>query len=65
MPGKERGASLRAYDKNTGEQVGEIRLPAPILGHPMTYSFNGKQYIVVGVSGGNYRGEFIALTLPQ
>ena len=65
MPGKERGASLRAYNKETGQEVGEIRLPAPIVGHPMTYSFNGKQYIVVGVSGGNYRGEFIALTLPQ
>ena len=32
--------------------------------HPMTYSLNGKQYIVVGVSGGNYRGEYISLALP-
>jgi quinoprotein glucose dehydrogenase len=64
-PGKERGASLRAYNKETGEEVGEVRLPAPVVGHPMTYLHNGKQYIVVGVSGGNYRGEFIALTLPQ
>jgi hypothetical protein len=31
----------------------------------MTYSLNGKQYIVVGVSGGNYRGEYISLALPQ
>jgi len=64
-PGRARGAMLRAYNKQTGEQVGEILLPAPIMGHPMTYSLNGKQYIVVGVSGGNYRGEFIALTLPD
>lgn len=64
-PGKERGASLRAYDKQTGEQVGEIRVPAPVVGHPMTYVLNGQQYIVLGVSGGNYRGEFIAFKLPQ
>jgi glucose dehydrogenase len=56
---------LRAYNKMTGEQVGEVLLPAPIVGHPMTYSLNGRQYIVVGVSGGNYRGEYISLALPQ
>ena len=64
-PGRARGAMLRAYNKDTGAQVGEVLLPAPIVGHPMTYSLNGKQYIVVGVSGGNYRGEFISLALPD
>jgi quinoprotein glucose dehydrogenase len=59
-----RGASLRAYDKNTGAQLGEVRVPAPILGMPMTYMLDGRQYIVVGVSGGNYTGEYIAFRLP-
>ncbi len=63
-PGRARGAMLRAYNKQTGEQVGEVLLPAPVVGHPMTYALNGKQYIVVGVSGGNYRGEYISLALP-
>ena len=31
----------------------------------MTYRINGRQYIVVGVSGGNYTGEYIAFALPQ
>ena len=62
---KGRGAMLRAYDKNTGAQVGEIYVPAPVVGHPMTYSIDGRQYIVVGVSGGNYTGEYIAFALPQ
>ncbi len=31
----------------------------------MTYMLNGRQYIVVGVSGGNYSGEHIAFALPQ
>jgi hypothetical protein len=30
----------------------------------MTYAVNGKQYIVVAVSGGPYSGEYIALRLP-
>lgn len=60
-----RGAMLRAYDKKTGQQVGEVLLPAPVVGHPMTYSANGRQYIIVGVSGGNYTGEYISLRLPQ
>jgi len=64
-PGRGRGAMLRAYNKQTGAQVGEVLLPAPIVGMPMTYSLNGKQYIVVGVSGGNYRGEYISLALPD
>jgi quinoprotein glucose dehydrogenase len=63
-PGRARGAMLRAYDKQTGEQVGEVLLPAPVVGMPMTYSINNRQYIVVGVSGGNYRGEYISLALP-
>ena len=59
-----RGAMLRAYDKKTGAQVGEVRMPAPISGSPMTYSINGRQYIVVAVSGGDYTGEYIAFALP-
>jgi quinoprotein glucose dehydrogenase len=30
----------------------------------MTYSVEGRQYIVVAVSGGNYSGEYIAFRLP-
>jgi len=30
----------------------------------MTYMFNGKQYLIVAVSGGNYSGELIAFKIP-
>jgi quinoprotein glucose dehydrogenase len=63
--GRARGAMLRAYDKRTGAQVGEVLMPAAISGSPMTYLLNGRQYIIVGVSGGNYTGEYIAYALPQ
>jgi quinoprotein glucose dehydrogenase len=65
LPTRPRGAMLRAYDKKSGAQVGEVLLPAPVSGSPMTYSMNGRQYIVVPVSGGPYSGEFIALRLPS
>jgi quinoprotein glucose dehydrogenase len=60
----QRGAMLRAYDKGTGKDAGEIFMPAPQTGSPITYSLNGRQYIVVPVSGGAYSGEFIAYRLP-
>jgi len=60
-----RGAMLRAYDKATGKEVGSVLMPAPQSGSPMTYMLNGKQYIVVAVSGGPYSGEYIAFTLPS
>jgi len=31
----------------------------------MTYMVDGKQYIVVAVSGGAYSGEYIAYALPE
>jgi quinoprotein glucose dehydrogenase len=63
-PGGVRGAMLRAYDKTTGREVGEVYMPAPQSGSPMTYMLNGRQYIVVAISGGNSSGELLAFRLP-
>jgi quinoprotein glucose dehydrogenase len=60
-----RGAMLRAYDKATGKEVGAVYLPAPQSGSPMTYLFNGRQYLIVAVSGGNYSGELLAFRVPR
>jgi len=60
-----RGAMLRAYDKATGKEVGAVFMPAPQSGSPMTYMIDGKQYIIVAVSGGAYSGEYIAYSLPS
>jgi quinoprotein glucose dehydrogenase len=60
----QRGALLRAYDKATGQDAGTVYMPAPQTGSPMTYALNGKQYLVVAISGGNYPGELLALKLP-
>jgi quinoprotein glucose dehydrogenase len=64
-PQHPRGAMLRAYDKATGKEVGAVLMPAPQSGSPMTYLADGKQYIVIAVSGGAYSGEYIAFNLPS
>ncbi|HEY2152087.1 MAG TPA: PQQ-binding-like beta-propeller repeat protein [Vicinamibacterales bacterium] len=64
-PQHPRGAMLRAYDKTNGKEMGAVWLPAPQSGSPMTYMVDGRQYIIVAVSGGNYSGEYIAFALPQ
>lgn len=60
----EEGAMLRAYDKATGEEVGAVYMPAGASGSPMTYMHNGRQYIVLAISGGGFAGELIAFRLP-
>jgi len=62
--GKPRGAYLRAYDQKTGNEVGAVWMPAPQSGSPMSYSYDGKQYIIVSVSGGNISGTYLAFALP-
>ena len=63
--GRPRGAMLRAYDKASGREVGALLMAAPESGSPMTYLANGKQYILVAISGGNFTGEYIAYALPN
>jgi quinoprotein glucose dehydrogenase len=58
----ERVALLRAYDKATGADVGTVEMPDKQTGSPMTYMINGRQYIVVAVSGVD-GGQLIAFAL--
>jgi quinoprotein glucose dehydrogenase len=64
-PSGARGSMLRAYDKASGKEVGAVYMPAPQSGSPMTYTLNGRQYIVIAISGGAYTGELLALRLPS
>lgn len=58
------GSKFRAYDKATGNVLWETELPAGTTGAPMTYLFEGKQYVVVAVGGREHPGELVALSLP-
>ena len=60
---------LRAYDVTTGRQLWEARLPAGGQATPMTYTADGKQYVVIVAGGhgsiGTKAGDYvIAYTLP-
>jgi len=63
-PSGQRGAMLRAFDKATGSEVGAVYMPAQQSGTPMTYEVDGKQYVIVAISGGSYSGELLAFRLP-
>ena len=63
-PSGQLGAMLRAYDKQTGAEVGEVYMPAGQTGSPMSYMHEGQQYIVLAVAGGQLPGEQIAYRLP-
>jgi quinoprotein glucose dehydrogenase len=61
----QKGAYLRAYDKATGKDAGAIPMPAPQTGGPMSYTLNGRQYVVVAIASGDYSAELRAYRLPN
>jgi quinoprotein glucose dehydrogenase len=60
---------LRAFDAATGKEIWSYELPAGGQATPMTYSVNGKQYLVIAAGGhgkfGTKQGDYVlAFTLP-
>ena len=57
---------LGAYDKETGEELWWMQLPARFHAAPITYLADGKQYIVFAVGGGVSAEpeQLMALSLP-
>lgn len=43
---------IRAFDKNTGEELWSHPLPAGGYATPITYELNGKQFVVIACGGG-------------
>lgn len=58
-------SALAAYDKRTGEVLGQVSLPGTIVGTPMTYSIDNIQYIAATVRVGRSPGSLVALRLPD
>jgi quinoprotein glucose dehydrogenase len=60
---------LRAFDTESGKELWKYELPAGGQATPMTYTLNGKQYVVIAAGGhgklGTKQGDYvIAFTLP-
>lgn len=58
------GPRLYAFDKVTGKQVGAVSIPSVNTAVPMTFLYQGKQYIVFA-SGTGGPSSLIALALPR
>jgi quinoprotein glucose dehydrogenase len=58
------GNKFRAFNKATGAILWEMELPAGVTGAPMTYLFEGKQYVVMATGSRDGGGELVALSLP-
>ena len=62
-------SQLRAFNKKTGEEIWQHRLPAAGMATPCTYEVNGKQYVVIAAGGGKtteQRGDsYVAFALPE
>jgi glucose dehydrogenase len=65
-PGRQAGAMLRAYDKQTGKEIGAVLMPNRVSGSPMTYlGSDGRQYINIAVYGqGAAAGTYVTYALP-
>jgi len=60
---------VRAFDSETGKELWKFELAAGGQATPMTYTLNGKQYVVIAAGGhgklGTKQGDYvIAFTLP-
>lgn len=67
--GATRDERFRAFDKETGEILWEVKLPYGGYATPSTYSVDGKQYVVVPATGGGKLGgktgdAYVAFRLP-
>ena len=54
---------IRAFDTNSGEVLWQAKLPAGGQATPMTYEFNGRQYVVIAAGGhgklGTKLGDYV------
>jgi quinoprotein glucose dehydrogenase len=57
--------TLDAYDKRSGKKIGSVKIPAAGQYGMMSYTHQGKQYVVVQVGGALVPGSLTALTLPD
>jgi quinoprotein glucose dehydrogenase len=60
---------IRAFDAESGKEIWKYELPAGGQATPMTYTLNGKQYVVIAAGGhgklGTKQGDYVmAFTLP-
>jgi quinoprotein glucose dehydrogenase len=63
-------AYLRAFDAKSGEELWQGRLPVPGVANPMTFLWNGEQYVLIAAGGHSEAGatigdSVVAFRLPR
>ncbi len=58
------GFYLRAFNKKNGVLVWEHKMEMPPFGTPMSYFYEGQQYIVVATGGAGQPAQLVAYRLP-
>jgi quinoprotein glucose dehydrogenase len=56
---------FRAYKKESGETAWEVELEAGTSGTPVSYMFEGRQYVVVAIGDSEHSPELVAFALPE
>jgi quinoprotein glucose dehydrogenase len=51
-----RDNKIRAFDKDTGQELWSAKLPWTGNAPPATYEVNGRQFVVIAATGGNHLG---------
>ena len=67
--GATKDGMFRAFNKNTGKLLWQVKLPAAAFATPSTYAVNGKQYVVIACGGGKLGTQsgdsYVAFALPD
>ncbi|MDP6653847.1 MAG: PQQ-binding-like beta-propeller repeat protein [Gammaproteobacteria bacterium] len=58
------GPMFRAYDKQNGDIIWEIELEAGTASPPVSYLYEGEQYITVSIGDRDHSPEMLAFKLP-
>jgi len=61
---------MRIFDSRNGKLLWETRLPYTGMATPITYSVNGRQYIVIATNNGRNPGApqgsaYVAFAIPR
>ncbi|WAC26233.1 methanol/ethanol family PQQ-dependent dehydrogenase [Ancylobacter sp. SL191] len=54
---------IKARDSDTGELLWKFKLPSGVIGHPMTYTHNGTQYVAIYYGVGGWPGVGLVFDL--
>lgn len=54
---------IKARDSDTGELLWKFKLPSGVIGHPMTYTHKGKQYVAIYYGVGGWPGVGLVFDL--